>query len=316
MKIFNKIAAATAVIAVAFGIFAATLPEDAAAINAPRCVFNTIVQPFNGGGTTLSWKVFDAHTITISGIGTVSDADSVVVYPSTVTSYTLTATGNGGTDTCTVVAQPTSAYSFINNTVVFGNANVNNNQTCSMTVNPDLVVPGGTAVLSWNAGSATHVTIDNGIGNVGRTGTRVVPNVGVPQTFTLFAQWPNGTTRTCSATVQPTGAIAAPTFTGGVNIPGAFIPQAPGVTLPHVGGVPQVTATYTPPVNAYVPINRVPYTGSEDVAYVLTLLAVALGAFTLLYTRRNTFTTAFQSLSSTHTDDFETAVANAVIHEV
>jgi len=313
MTIFKYASAAT-IVALMFGIVAAALPFTASALNAPRCVLNTIVQPFNGGGTTLSWKVYDAHSINISGVGTVSDADSIVVYPSTTTTYTLTATGNGGVDTCTATAQAASSYSFINNTGIYGFGNVTNNQTCSAWVNPDVVVPGGTAVLSWNAGSASHVSISNGIGNVATTGSRVVPNTGVPQTFTVNARWGNGTTRTCSATVRPGAAIAAPTFTGGVNIPGAFVLQTPGVTLPGVAA-PQVTAQYTPPTTAYVPLNQVPYTGTEDVAYVLTLLAVALGAFTLLYTKRGTITSAFASFSPTDNDDFETAVEQAVVYE-
>jgi len=241
MTIFKYASVAT-VVALMLGVLAAALPLTASALNAPRCVLNTIVQPHNGGGTTLSWKVFDAYTIDISGIGSVSDADSVVVYPSTPTTYTLTAIGNAGVDTCTVTAQPASSYSFINNTGVFGNFNVNNNQRCSALVNPDLVVPGGTAVLSWNAGNATHVSISNGIGNVANTGSRVVPNIGVPQTFTVNARWSNGTTRTCAATLNPRGPIAAPTFTGGVNIPGAFVVQTPGVTLPGATafGIPPI----------------------------------------------------------------------------
>lgn len=308
-----KIASVTTVAALMLAGLAAVLPNTADALNAPRCVLNTIVQPFNAGGTTLSWKVYDAHTVHISGIGNVSDADSIVVYPTTPTTYTLTATGNGGVDTCTAVAQPTSSYSFINNST-FGLANRTFDQTCEMWVNPDLVVPGGTAILSWKAGSANRVTIDRGIGNVANTGTRVIPNVGTPQTFTLTAEWSNGTTRTCSATVRPTGAIAAPTFAGGVNIPGAFVARTPGVVLPQTG-VPQVTATYTQPTPQYVAINQVPYTGPNDLAYVLTLLAVALGSFTLLYAQRGTFRSVLASFSPVDNDDFEIAVEQAVVHE-
>lgn len=253
-----------------------------AAINAPVCVFNTIVQPFNNGGTTLSWKVYDAHTIHINGIGIVNDADSVVVYPTVTTNYTLTATGNGGVDTCTVVAQPTSSYSF--NTNNFTGAL---NQTCSMWVNPDLVVPGGTAILSWNAGNASNVTIDNGVGNVSSTGSRVVANSGVPQTYTMTARWPNGSSRNCNATVYPVGSTR---YNNNYTDYGTAYP------------------TYTQPTITYVPINQVPYTGTSDVVYVLTLLAVALGTFTLLYTQRTVFTSALLSFSPTDNEDHEVAI--------
>lgn len=272
-----KYVSGIAMLALVFSVVAAVIPTTASAINAPKCVFNTIVQPFNNGGTTLSWKVYDAHTIHISGIGIVSDADSVVVYPNVATTYTLTATGNGGVDTCSVVAQPTSSYSF----------NTNNfagtlDQTCSMWVNPDFVVPGGTAVLSWNAGNASYVSINNGVGNVSSTGSRVVPSIGTPQTFTLTAQWANGTSRTCNATVYPVGS--------------------------SVYGTGYGTPVYTQPNINYVPISHVPYTGTSDVAYILTLLAVALGAFGLVYAQRNTFKKALFSFSPTDNDDFEIPV--------
>jgi len=300
-----KYAAATAVmVSLLFGVIASVLPLTVGAYSAPKCVFNTIVQPFNAGGTTLSWKVYNAHTITISGIGEVSEADSIVVYPSSVTDYILTATGiNGSVDTCEVTAQPVSAYPHVGQTGYWYNT-YQDSQKCSMNVSPDFVVPGGTAVLSWTAPGADYVEIDHGIGNLSDSGSRVVPNTGVPQTFTLKAKWGNGVERTCSAVVKPTGPIAAPTFSGGVNIPGAFVAQTPGVTLPAptypatypAHFVPQVTAIYTPPTTAYVPINQVPYTGTNDTAYVLTLLAVALGAFTLLYTRREKITSVVTSL--------------------
>ncbi len=245
-------------VALVFGIITLSAPMSAdAAINAPRCVFNTIVQPSNNGGTTLSWKAYDAHTVTITNIGSVTDADAVVVYPSVPTTYTLNAYGYGGTTTCTVTAQPVSSYSF-NNTNIW-NA-VRPAQTCSLWVNPDYVVPGGTGILSWNAGNAARVSIDQGIGNVGNTGSRVVPNTGFSRVFNLRAEWGNGVVKTCSATMNPVG-VVAPTYSP---------------------TVPTVTATY-------VALNQVPYTGTNDVAYILTLLAVVLGILTLLYAKRDTF---------------------------
>ncbi|QSH39659.1 hypothetical protein JXR01_01455 [Candidatus Kaiserbacteria bacterium] len=278
-----KYTAVATIVALTLGFVAVIAPATASAMNAPVCVFNTIVQPFNNGGTTLSWKVYDAHTIHISGIGIVSDADSVVVYPTNTTTYTLTATGNAGVDTCTVVAQPTTSYSFNSNNFFSGQLN----QTCSLWVNPDLVVPGGTAILSWDAGNASYVSIDNGVGNVGSTGSRVVPNVGVAQTYTLNARWPNGTTRNCSATVYPIGSA--------------------GVT-PYGGYGTAYPIHTTQPTITYVPLNQVPYTGAGDVAYILTLLAVALGAFSLVYTQRDVLASALLSFSPTDNEDGEVVV--------
>lgn len=310
MTIFNKVVATTALGALAFGLLATIVPYDAGALNAPRCVLNTIVQPFNNGGTTLSWKVYDAHTVTMSSIGTVSDADSVVVYPTSSTVYTLTATGNGGSVICTATAQATSSYSFNNGN--FNNAT--NSETCSLKVSPDYVVPGGTAVLSWNVGSASRVWLDHNLGTVSNTGTKVVPYSAQPETYTLTAQNSNGSQRNCSAVVRPAiGGV--PTFTGGVNIPGAFVVQTPGVVLPYTQPTtvhataqhPSVTATYSQPTVQYVSIAQVPYTGPNDVAYVLTLIAIALGAFGLIATQRGTFRSAFLSFSPTDNEDHEVA---------
>ncbi len=260
---------------------AGAVPFTAHAANAPQCILNTIVQPFNNGGTTLSWKVTDAHTIYISGIGNVTDADSIVVYPNTVTSYTLTATGNGGIDTCTVTVQPTSAYSFGHTPTNTGS------QTCSMWVDPDFVTPGGTAILSWNVGGTPAlVSINNGVGNVGNNGSRTVPTIGVPQTFMLTAQWANGVVRNCSATVYPTSAMGT-TYYGNT-----------GTQTPYIN------TTYTHATPGYVPISHVPYTGTSDVLYVLALLSVALGSFTVLYTQRNTMRSVLASFSPVDNDDF------------
>ncbi|GAA5483251.1 discoidin domain-containing protein [Haloferula sargassicola] len=50
----------------------------------------------SGSGVALSWDVKRADTVSISGIGAVSDSGSVVVYPTETTTYTLTAVGDGG----------------------------------------------------------------------------------------------------------------------------------------------------------------------------------------------------------------------------
>lgn len=282
MTLYTKVAAATAVVALTFAALAALIPGDATAINAPRCVFNSIVQPFNNGGTTLSWKAYDAHTVSISGIGIVSDADSIVVYPDVTTTYTLTATGNGGTTTCTARAQPVSSYAFMDNRYVFGGVRTPVRERCDIRVSPDLVVPGGTGVLSWDAGTARTVRISPAVGNVASSGSVVVPYSPVPQTYTMTIEYGNGTMRTCSATLRPAHGFGTPTtfasppFTGGVAVPG-------------VVGAPRVSAVYTQPTVQYVSLAHMPYTGPEDTAYVLGMLAVfvaSVAGMFALYRRR------------------------------
>lgn len=298
----NSVAAFCAIVAVLFAT-AAFLPLDShAVVNPPKCVFNTIVQPQHNGGTTLSWRVYDAQTVHLSGIGDVDDADALVVFPDEVTTYTITATGRGGTTTCSAVAHPVSSYPSLINAGPFGFANVpiNTNQVCAMRVSPDFVVPGGTAVLSWTAPGASSVFLNNGIGNVGRTGSRIVPASATSMTYTLTAEYPGGAVRNCSATVHPaTGSV-------GAQAPGAFVLQTPGVTLPNqvaapvvqvpAPTVPQatipttaahavpnviVTPTAVPAPVTHVSLNQVPYTGPEDALYVFAMLfaSISIGAF-------------------------------------
>jgi len=55
-----------------------------------------------GGKATLSWRVKNADSITISNVGNVSSSSSKIVAPAAKTSYTLTARNRNGTTTQTV----------------------------------------------------------------------------------------------------------------------------------------------------------------------------------------------------------------------
>ncbi len=259
-KILKKISGAVGVIAVA--IMTLYIPSVTHGYEAPRCVLNAIVQPTNNGGTTLSWRVYNSNSATLTMVGSVADTGVVVVYPTEQTTYTLKAYGYGGVDTCTVIAQPVSSYSFHNGVI----GTQNTNQECSMWVNPDEVVAGGTGILSWNAGSARKAWIDHGIGNVSNRDSRIIKNIGIPQTFKMTATYGDATERTCEATLYPVG------------------------TLPNKGDNSTVNGkgTFTPNVQ-YVAINQVPYTGTDDGVYFLVLLAISLGAFGVVYAKRDAF---------------------------
>ncbi len=257
-----------AVLFVAFGVTA--MPTASEAAPAPTCVFNTIIQPDNNGGTTLSWKATNARSVHITTLGIVGDADSTVVYPNQLTVYTLTAVGDAGSTTCTAVAHPVSSYPHLTQPWLY-NTNHTYDEQCSLSVSPDYVTQGGTAVLSWKALNADRVWIDHGIGTVSREGSRIVPASTVPETYTMTAEWGNGTIRTCSADVVPTSYMHT------------YAPY--NYTSPYMntgyGYGPQ--ATYNT-----VSLSQVPYTGTNDAAYVsvliATLLASVVGAW-MLYTR-------------------------------
>ncbi len=177
---------------------------DGAAANAPRLVVTYAgsapalpVVTFGaspasisvGQSSTLSWTVANAATVSIDqGIGMVSPSGSLVVNPSTTTTYTLTATNNSGTTTAaatvTVSAPPPPP------TVVFGLA-------------PGTIASGSSSTLSWSTTNATTVTIDQGIGAVGISGSRSV-NPTATTTYTLTASNSAGSTlATATLTVTP-----------------------------------------------------------------------------------------------------------------
>ena len=89
----------------------------------------------------------------------------------------------------------------------------------------------------------------------------------------MIATYGDSIERTCEATLYPVGTLptAGGTKTGGVN-----------TTV--INGA----TTFTPTVQ-YVAINQVPYTGTDDVVYFLVLLSVSLGAFGVVYAKRDSF---------------------------
>jgi len=123
-----------------------------------------------GSSAMLSWSTTNATSVTIDqGVGTVSASGSRTVSPSVTTTYTVTA-ANGtssatATATLTVTVPP---------------------PTGSLTVNPTAITAGGSATLSWATTNATSVVIDQGIGAVAPSGTRIV-SPAATTTYTLTA---------------------------------------------------------------------------------------------------------------------------------
>ena len=133
----------------------------------------------SGGTSTLSWTVSGATTVTIDqGIGSVALTGSRTVTAAATTIYTLTAAGAGGTVKATaqlVVSGATSAPPSPGAPVIN-----------SFVAIPDAITLGSTSTLSWNISGAISVSIDQGVGNVGLTGTSVV-SPGATTIYTLTA---------------------------------------------------------------------------------------------------------------------------------
>ena len=137
-----------------------------------------------GQSSTLSWAVAGSTGLVVNpGVGAVTGT-SVVVTPSTTTTYTLMATNSFGPASATATA-----------TVVPVNPPV----ISSFIANPAEVGPGVRTTLLWATSGATSVTIDHGVGTV--TGNSVTVSPTAATTYTLTAT--NGAGRvTATATVS------------------------------------------------------------------------------------------------------------------
>jgi hypothetical protein len=123
----------------------------------------------SGQSATLIWNVTGATSVYIDqGIGNVPVAGTHLVYPTSTTTYTVTARNSFGTVTRSVVVTVITPI------------------TAEFKVEPTSINAGGAAELQWNVSGATSLEIDQGIG--------VVPFIGVKEispdittTYTLTA---------------------------------------------------------------------------------------------------------------------------------
>jgi phospholipase C len=144
-----------------------------------------------GQSSTLTWETTNATTVTIQGIGTVNPSGSKAVTPSDNTTYTLAATGKGGSVQASV------------------NISVNtspNAPKVGLQASPNAIYVGQASTLTWSSSNATSVSI-SGIGPVALSGSmQITPSS--TQTFVATAKGSGGTDQ-ASATV-------------GVSIPGSI----------------------------------------------------------------------------------------------
>ena len=97
-----------------------------------------------------------------------------------------------------------------NNAPSGGAAPAPGSPTATLTAEPSRIESGQTANLSWTTTNANDVSINNGIGTVGASGTQPVSPRDTT-TYTLTANGPNGTTRaTATVTITPPPPPPAP----------------------------------------------------------------------------------------------------------
>ncbi len=142
--------------------------------------FEAVPQTINvGDSSILVWAVTDANSVVIApGIGTVPLVGSYQVSPTSTTTYIMTAVGRAGSTTRSVVVT-------VNPRVAI----------TSFLSNPAAITSGGSSTLQWSVTGATSVTIDQGIGSVSLSGSRVV----YPSTTTTYTMTAVGGSRVVTA---------------------------------------------------------------------------------------------------------------------
>ncbi len=157
-----------------------------------------------GQSTTLSWGAITNATSAMidQGVGgpALSGGTFGPLSPTTTTTFTLTATGCGGTTMVQVTvvvnpAQPSSAQP----AVCPGPPVI-----ASFGANPSTITAGQSSTLSWGAvTNATSAVIDPDVGGVGTPGSTTV-NPGMTRTYTLTATGCGGSTKKqVTITVNP-----------------------------------------------------------------------------------------------------------------
>ena len=198
-------------------------PPPAPPPPAPAGTFQALPpQITRGGCSNLSWTTTGATTLTIDqGVGPVSPGGSVVVCPTVTTTYTLTASGAGGTldpplRVTIMVADPSQP------TTPTGNGGTNPTDPAdpaahrpggSLVAIPLTIRRGESAVLAWAISDAQRASISPAVGAVDFLGARAV-SPPATTTYTLSASGPGGNLSpeprvTVRVLAPPTGSIRA-----------------------------------------------------------------------------------------------------------
>ncbi len=187
--------------------FKAGTASATVAVAKPTAQLSASSLQINCNGTTqLTWTTTDAPLVDISGLGKVDPSGQKSVQLCANTTYTLTASGPGGTaESSLSVAVNTS----IQATLSASPAEVHYRRV------GDKVLEQPTTTLSWSTSNATAISVDP-LGSVDASGNRTLDispqhtTAGpVDETFSyvLKASNPSGASETRTATVHLTGSI-------------------------------------------------------------------------------------------------------------
>lgn len=144
-----------------------------------------------GQASQLSYRVLNATSVTITGIGQVNPSNgNLPVSPTVTTTYTLTAKNDNSEESATA-------------TVTVTNPQV---QILTCTATPMNIMQGESATILYATVNATMVSVSNGVGNVPPNGSFVVTPTATT-TYTITASNTGGST-SCNVTVQVTPGTA------------------------------------------------------------------------------------------------------------
>ncbi len=142
---------------------------------------------------TLTWSTENAESVSIdNSIGEVDSSGSLIVSPTTDTTYTLTATGAGGSTTASATLAVTCAA-----------------PNAVLAVDPAEIIVGESATLTWSSEWAESASITPDIGSVDTSGSQSVSPTETT-TYTLTTTGPSGTaTSSVTLTVNEPAPVAA-----------------------------------------------------------------------------------------------------------
>ncbi len=138
-----------------------------------------------GQNSELSWRVLNADTVTINGIGTVAAEGKTTVSPQTTTTYTLTAKNATSEQNATATVQVT----------------IQSVQLVGCFATPATINPGEAATINYQSTNATRVTVVPDVGPLSLSGSFVV-SPKQTTTYVITATGANNQTGTCRVAVN------------------------------------------------------------------------------------------------------------------
>lgn len=214
-----------------------------------------------GFPSTLQWNVTGATSVHINqGIGAVPSSGTQSVSPTATTMYTLTATNSSGSSvastTVMVLVSTTPDLPIIT----------------SFISNPTSITTGHSSILQWNVTGATSASIDQNLGYIASSGTRLVSPTATT-TYTLTATNSSGSVKSLT-TVTVTQPGAMPMILRFSVYPTSIIPGDSTTLQWQVGGA-------TTSVSIDQGIGAVPPSGTQWISpaatrtYTLTATNIA-----------------------------------------